>query len=136
MELIRKSTIAALDNSGIVSRQLLCPSNSTSTRVTITEVNVPPGGVSPRHAHATSEQVWVALEGRGELLLADGRTERFDAGDVARFADGDVHGLRNNLNETFRYLSVTSPPIDFGQAYQSDWSENIAADSVRPPSAS
>ena len=39
--------------------------------------------------------------------------------DVARFEDGDVHGLRNDGNAELIYLSVTAPPIDFGYAYRS-----------------
>ena len=35
-----------------------------------------------------------------------------------RFADGDVHGLVNDGEAEFSYLSVTAPPIHFGYAYQ------------------
>jgi hypothetical protein len=35
----------------------------------------------------------VALEGNGILLLDHERAETFSAGDVVRFADGDLHGL-------------------------------------------
>jgi len=37
---------------------------------------------------------------------------------VVRFADGDVHGLRNDGDSEFVYISVTAPPIHFGYAYQ------------------
>ena len=32
--------------------------------------------------------------------------------------DGDVHGLCNDGKVEFIYISVTSPPIDFGYAYK------------------
>jgi mannose-6-phosphate isomerase-like protein (cupin superfamily) len=128
MELIRRQQIHAFSTNGITSRQLLNPENSASTRVTITEVTVPPDHVSPRHEHLTSEQIWIALSGIATLLLADNATENFQAGDVARFADGDPHGVHNTGVEPFIYLSVTSPPINFRQAYSTDWSENIARD--------
>ena len=35
-----------------------------------------------------------------------------------RFADGDIHGLKNNSQDVFEYISVTSPPINFGYAYK------------------
>ena len=118
MEFIKKDTIIELSNKGVVSRQLLNPENSESERVTITEVHLEAGAVQPRHVHKSSEQIWYAVKGKGQLLLADEKTADFAEGDVVRFADGDVHGLWNNSDAEFVYISVTSPPIDFGYAYR------------------
>lgn len=119
MEFIPRDGISELSNPGVTSRQLLSPANSTSERVTITEVHVGPGAAQPRHTHAASEQVWYALEGSSTLLLADGGERPFAEGDVVRFEDGDVHGVVNDGATDFVYLSVTAPPIDFGYAYRS-----------------
>jgi len=119
MELFSPAQFRALVNPGVTSLQLLSPLNSPSTRVTITRVTVEPGAEQEPHRHQSSEQVWVALAGAGTLLLGEGRSAPFRAGEVARFADGDVHGFRNTGREPFVYLSVTSPPIDFSYAYQS-----------------
>ncbi len=118
MEFIKKDNIAELSNPGVVSRQLLNPENSESVRVTITEVHLESGATQPRHSHESSEQIWYAVKGRGVLLLADNEEKQFEAGDVVRFGDGDIHGLHNDSDEEFIYISVTSPPIDFGYAYQ------------------
>lgn len=118
MEFINKDTIKELSNPGVVSRQILNHKNSKSERVTITEVHLEAGAVQPRHIHKTSEQIWYAVKGKGQLLLADDETRTFEQGDVVRFADGDVHGLCNNSDTEFVYISVTSPPIDFGYAYK------------------
>ena len=118
MENFKATDIVSLSNPGVVSRQLIWPKGSPDARATITEVHVKPHAVQPRHIHEHSEQIWYALEGEGTLLLKDNTEHTFRAGDVARFAEGDVHGLRNGDNE-FVYLSVTTPPIDFGGAYQS-----------------
>ena len=118
MELIRKEEIKALSNPGVVSRQLLNPENAPDSRVTITEVHLEPGAEQPRHTHENSEQIWYAVKGAGKLLLADGAEQVFYEGDVVRFADGDVHGLKNDGSEEFVYVSVTTPPIHFGYAYQ------------------
>jgi mannose-6-phosphate isomerase-like protein (cupin superfamily) len=128
MELIRRQQIHAFSTNGITSHQLLNPENSASTRVTITKVTVPLDHISPRHEHVTSEQIWIAISGTATLLLANNTTEIFNAGDVARFADGDTHGVHNTGVEPFIYISVTSPPINFRQAYSADWSENISSD--------
>ena len=123
MEFIPANEITVFSNSGVESQQLLFPENSSSTRVTITKVTVGPGASSPPHRHETSEQIWVALSGAATLLLGGGQTQSIQAGDVVRFADGDVHGIENTSTLPFVYLSVTSPPINFRQAYAKSWSK-------------
>lgn len=118
MEFIRKEKLVDFKNPGVVSRQLINPDNSSSKRVTITEVHLESGAVQPRHTHETSEQIWYALQGCGTLLLVDHGEETFTAGDVVRFSDKEIHGLYNHGKEEFIYLSVTAPPIHFGHAYE------------------
>lgn len=118
MEFISSNDIVELSNPGVVSRQLLNPENSLSKRVTITEVHLEVGACQPRHTHEVSEQIWYAIKGMGKLLLADDTEKEFVAGDIVRFADKDVHGLLNDGNEEFIYVSVTAPPINFGYAYK------------------
>lgn len=86
--------------------------------MTITEVHVQPGAVRKRHIHKSSEQIWYAVGGNGILLHADDEEAEFHVGDVVRFADGNVHGLKNTGAEEFVYISVTSPPINFKYAYK------------------
>ena len=119
MEFISRENIKELSNPGVVSRQLLNPDNSSSERVTITEVRLEAGAIQPRHTHNASEQIWYAIQGSGKLLLADEKEMVFKVGDVVRFADNDIHGLLNDGDTEFVYISVTSPPIDFGYAYKS-----------------
>lgn len=118
MEFINSENIKEFSNPGVVSRQLLNPENSKSERVTITEVHLEVGASQPRHKHDTSEQIWYAIQGSGKILLADEKEMIFKAGDVVRFADNDIHGLLNDGDTEFIYISVTSPPIDFGYAYK------------------
>ena len=121
MEFIRPDDIKVFANSGVTSHQLLFPENSNSSRVTITRVVLQPGAVNPRHRHASSEQIWVALSGSGQLLLADDLTAPFVAGDIVRFEDGEIHGLDNTGSSPFEYLSVTAPPLNFRAAYAAEW---------------
>lgn len=120
MEFLTDGDFRTLSNPGVTSIQLLSPHNSVSERVTITRVIVEPGGEQPRHDHATSEQIWIALSGEGTLLLDDQRVAAFGAGQVVRFADGDTHGFVNSGSEPFVYISVTSPPINFSYAYEAE----------------
>ena len=82
---------------------------------------MPPEVTNPLHNHTSSEQVWVALEGEGTLLLAGGETVPFRAGDVARFSEGEMHGFTNTGEVPFVYISVTSPPINFRGVYSKTW---------------
>jgi quercetin dioxygenase-like cupin family protein len=121
VEMFRAAEMTVLSNAGITSRQLLFAENSRSERVTITRVNVAPGAKNPPHRHATSEQIWVALRGRRQLLPENGATVVFAEGDVVRFEDNDLHGFENTGASEFEYLSVTSPPVNFRAAYAKDW---------------
>lgn len=118
MEFIKKDEIVDLVKTGVISRQLLNPENSESERVTITEVHLEVGAKQPRHTHDASEQIWYATKGKGKLLLAEEKEKEFVAGDVVRFADKDIHGLLNDGDEEFVYISVTAPPINFKYAYK------------------
>ncbi|MCM1114131.1 MAG: cupin domain-containing protein [Clostridium sp.] len=118
MEFISKNGIISLSNIGVVSRQLLNPDNSQSNRVTITEVHLEPFAKQSRHSHQTSEQIWYAIKGTGLLLLSNNEEKEFSEGDVVRFAEGDIHGLLNNSDKEFIYISVTTPPINFEYAYK------------------
>ena len=118
MEYINRKNIVELVNPGVVSKQLLNQDNSTSERVTITEVHLDIGASQPRHTHNSSEQIWYAIQGSGKLLLKNDTEKEFKAGDVVRFAENDIHGLLNDGNTEFVYISVTTPPINFEYAYK------------------
>lgn len=118
MEFFSAGQFRTLSNPGVDSVQLVSPHNSASARVTVTRVTVQPGAGQPRHAHPGSEQIWVALSGAGTLLLAGGAARSFCAGEVARFAAGDVHGFENSGVAPFVYMSMTTPPLDFAPAYR------------------
>ena len=86
--------------------------------ITITEVHLKSNAKQSRHSHEFSEQIWYALKGNGRLLLANDNEQKFTEGDVVRFEAGDIHGLYNDSDEEFVYISVTTPPIDFSYAYK------------------
>ncbi len=118
MEFISEKDVEKLINPGVTSFQLLTPHNSNSKKVTITRVIVEPGAVQNRHSHDTSEQIWIALNGIGKLLLANGQEKDFENGDIARFEDGEIHGLANCSSSFFEYIAITSPPLTFDDSYQ------------------
>ena len=111
MEFLDQDRFESVSLAGIELTHLLSPRNSTSTRVQITAVTVAPGVSQSRHAHDASEQIWVALEGAGMLLLDGEHTRPFAKGQVVRFEDGDVHGFLNTGAVPFVYLAITAPPV-------------------------
>jgi quercetin dioxygenase-like cupin family protein/NAD-dependent dihydropyrimidine dehydrogenase PreA subunit len=117
-QFINGADVKLFSNPGVISRQLLTPANSQNARITLTEVHLRPGAEQGRHVHAHSEQTWYALRGTGSLLLADGAEKVFTAGDVVRFPENTVHGLKNTGDTEFVYVSVTCPPADFSGAYE------------------
>ena len=93
MEFIKKEKIVELSNPGVISRQLLNPDNSSSKRITITEVHLESGACQKRHTHNLSEQVWYATKGFGKILLANNKEIEFRSGDVVRF-DSDTWAIK------------------------------------------
>lgn len=116
-EFFSSDSFTVLSNPGVDSVQLISPENSPRAQATLTRVTMQPGAVQARHTHESSEQVWVALAGAGDLLLADDARRPFNQGEVARFPAGTVHGFENAGTEPFEYLSVTTPPVDHSSAY-------------------
>ena len=118
MEYISKESIVVLKSDFQDSYQLLWNENSSWKRVTITKIYVHPGKTNNRHSHDTSEQIWVALSGTGVLLLENEKTKVFSEGDVVRFVEGEIHGVTNQTDHEFNYLSNTSPGVNFRYAYE------------------
>src|SRR5258708_13809950 len=100
MELLTQDRFKVFANPGVTSVQIVSPHNSRSDRVTITRVTVAPGAHQPRHAHASSEQIWLALPGTGSLLFNYGQTSVAHAGDAARFTHGHNTRVENSSPET------------------------------------
>jgi quercetin dioxygenase-like cupin family protein len=107
-----------LESPGKRSEQIVWPENAPSARITLTRVTMEPGATSPRHSHVSAEQTWLIERGRATLLMRDGRSDAVAAGDVVITPPGEVHGVTNTGDEPFVYLSVTTPPEDFTNAYQ------------------
>ena len=107
-----------LESPGKRSVQIVWPENAPSARITLTRVTMEPRLGSPRHSHVSAEQTWLIERGRATLLMKDGQSDAITAGDVVITPPGEVHGVTNTGDELFVYLSVTTPPEDFTDAYQ------------------
>ncbi|WP_457031561.1 cupin domain-containing protein [Kitasatospora sp. P5_F3] len=72
--------------------------------------SLPPGGVSGEHLHTRTEEAYVLLTGRGEIIL-DGRPQPVEAGDVVLTGLGTTHGLRNAGTEALDWLVIEMPVL-------------------------
>jgi mannose-6-phosphate isomerase-like protein (cupin superfamily) len=49
--------------------------------------------------------------------LADDKEVPFEAGDVVRFSEKEIHGLKNMGADIFEYICISTPPMNFAYAY-------------------
>lgn len=69
---------------------------------------LPPGTSIGLHRHGNDQEVYVILQGRGEMEL-DGQVLPAQPGDVYVNAPGGTHGLRNTGREDLAVLVFESP---------------------------
>lgn len=69
---------------------------------------LPPGGVSGRHRHTRTHELYFVLSGHGDYL-ADGAEHPLPAGWLAVRPRGGVHGLRNGGPDNLLWLVVEVP---------------------------
>jgi quercetin dioxygenase-like cupin family protein len=67
-----------------------------------------PGTGNRMHIHRREDEIGYVLEGALEVRLA-GRSERLEAGGIARLPKGIAHAIRNPLGTTSRYLFIVVP---------------------------
>ena len=100
---------------GQVSFLLLHPGQFGSRNLAITWVEGAPGSEQPAHSHATNEQVYVIVSGRG-LMRVGGQAEEVSAGTAVFVPPNTSHSIVNIGDQPLVFVSATSPPFDMQQA--------------------
>ena len=113
---ISPAEFGVLKKADATSVQLVWGRNAPEARIAVTRVTLGPGGVQERHCHPGAEQTWIVESGQADVLLEDGAIA-VTAGDVVRTPPGQIHGLANRGHEAFVYLTITTPPQNFGAFY-------------------
>ena len=111
MRLRRLSEAASEERGRLRSHFLLDAGDLGSRNLTVTWVDVPPGGEQRAHSHADSEQVYVIVRGRGLMRVGD-EQESVETGDLVFIPPKTGHAIRNDGDEPLVYVSATSPPFD------------------------
>ena len=87
------------------------------TDLTVTWVEIGPGGRQPAHSHP-AEQIYVIVAGAGGVE-ADGKRARVGRGDLVHLPGGSRHGIANVEGEPLIYVSAATPAIDVRAFYGS-----------------
>ncbi|HEY8628520.1 MAG TPA: cupin domain-containing protein [Gaiellaceae bacterium] len=75
----------------------------------LAEATLAPGQATQRHYHRASEEIYVVLDGEGEMEL-DGERRRVDVGDAIAIPPGAWHELRAGGDRPLRILCCCAPP--------------------------
>jgi mannose-6-phosphate isomerase-like protein (cupin superfamily) len=73
----------------------------------LAEASLAPGQTTQRHYHRASEEIYVVLDGDGELEI-DGETRRVGPGDAALIPAGAWHEI--TARSPLRFLCCCAPP--------------------------
>lgn len=133
MNILRKASAPRYLRDNIVSYLLASERTCQAQRLTITLVEMEPGGVQHVHAHAP-EQMYFILEGSG-LMTVNTEQQTVQAGDCIFFSAFDEHGLQNTGGTVLRYLSAASPSFTAEESRQL-WPLPSLAEALQGPAQS
>jgi len=91
----------------ITSYLLVSEDTCHSQNLTITIVDMEPGGIQQVHSH-DPEQMYCIMEGSGRMTVDD-EQRQVKAGECIFFSSRSRHGLENTGSTVLRYLSAASP---------------------------
>jgi len=94
-----------------VSSLLLTAGQFGSRQLSVTWVECQPGSQQALHAHPAQEQVYVIVQGRGQMLSSAEACE-LGRGTLVFVPPAAPHAIRNTGNQPLVYVSATSPPFE------------------------
>ena len=123
---LRRLSEAAVEERGRLRSHFLMDAGDLGSRnMTVTWVDVPPGGEQRAHSHPDSEQVYVIVRGRGRMSVA-GDAEEVSEGDLVFIPPATSHGISNDGTETLVYISAASPPVSMEELYSAELAPDVA----------
>lgn len=96
-----------LDGSTI--RVLLDAQLGGALEQSLAEATLEPGQATQRHHHARSEELYVLLEGAGEMEV-DGERRRVGPGDAILIPPGSPHRIQADEGGELHFLCCCAPP--------------------------
>jgi mannose-6-phosphate isomerase-like protein (cupin superfamily) len=104
------------EREGLRSHFLL-QKGDADARMSITWVDVEPGGQQRLHSH-DPQQVYVIVAGRGRMQVGDEKRE-VEPGELVLIPSGVEHGIVNIGDERLTYVSAATPAFDLEAVYDS-----------------
>ena len=80
----------------------------------LAEASLAPGQTTERHYHRASEEIYVVLEGEGDLTI-DGERRQLGAGDAALIPAGAWHEIV--ATSPLRFLCCCAPPYSHDDTF-------------------
>jgi mannose-6-phosphate isomerase-like protein (cupin superfamily) len=103
-----------LDGSTI--RVLLDATLGGAREQSLAEASLPVGGSTRRHYHARTEEIYVLLEGSGEMEI-EGERRQVVPGDAVLIPPGAWHEIRADGGGELRFLCCCAPPYSDGDTF-------------------
>jgi mannose-6-phosphate isomerase-like protein (cupin superfamily) len=107
-------SVPARERGKLVSH-LLLQKGEAGTEMTVTWVDVEPGGEQRVHSH-DPQQIYVIVAGRGRMRVGDEDRE-VGAGELVFIPSGAEHGIVNVGDERLTYVSAATPAFDLEVVY-------------------
>ena len=94
---------------GSTIRVLLDAESGGAAHQSLAEAWLEPGQATERHYHAATEELYVLLDGEGEMEV-EGESARVGAGDAILIPPGAWHQIRASSGGPLRFLCSCAPP--------------------------
>jgi len=126
MRLRRLSEAQTQERGRLRSHFLMDAGDLGSRNLTVTWLDIQPGGEQRSHSHADSEQVYVIVSGAGKMTVA-GDVEQVGQGDLIFIPPATDHSIVNEGSEPLVIISAASPPVSMEELYEEELSAETAA---------
>lgn len=101
---------------GSTIRVLLDGEAGGSANQSLAEAVLDAGQATERHYHARSEELYVLLDGAGEMEV-DGDRRRVGPGDAVLIPPGARHRIRADTGSELRFLCCCAPPYSHDDTF-------------------
>lgn len=101
---------------GSTIRVLLDAEEGGATNQSLAEASLEPGQATERHYHARTEEIYVLLEGEGEMEV-EGDRSHVGPGDAILIPAGAWHQIRATGSGPLRFLCCCAPPYSHDDTF-------------------